>query len=620
MGSQELAAHAPRVLHVGKFFPPAHGGMEVFLANLVAAQRGQGVEAAVLVHGIAQVDDPDWLVRVPVQVQLVYAPIALGFRAALARAIDRFAPDILHLHMPNASVFWALTLPAARALPWLVHWHADVVASRIRPALALAYRVYRPFEQAVLARAERIVATSPPYLQASAPLAPWRAACAVVPLGIALEVDGLAAASVPARPDRPLQLLAIGRLAYYKGFETLVRAVSPLEGVVLVIAGAGECEAELRALAHALAPAGRPSPVRFAGAVEEAEKQGLLQDCDLLCLPSRERTEAFGMVLLEAMRSAKPCLVSELAGSGMPWLVRESGAGWTAPVDDAPAWRDAIVAIAAQPDERRRRGLAGLAAVQRMFSARACARALGAHYRSMVPELSPAAVPGRLLIVIPARDEAATIGAVVHAVRAAGWPDVLVVDDQSQDGTGALAAEAGARVLRPVLPMGAWGAMQTGLRYGLARGYDAVVTMDADGQHEVGEIPLLLAACARADLVIGAYPERASVARQIAWHWFRRLAGFELRDLTSGFRYYGGSAMRLLASSEATLLDYQDLGTLLMLRRAGLRIEEVPVSMNLRAVGKSRIFHSWPSVGRYMAVTTLMCLARRPLRLARSNA
>ncbi|HVR51759.1 MAG TPA: glycosyltransferase, partial [Pseudorhodoferax sp.] len=598
-----MAARTPRVLHVGKFFPPVHGGMEVFLADLVAAQRRQGVEAAVLVHGIAQADDPDWLLRVPVQVQLVYAPIALGFRAALARAIERFKPDLLHLHMPNASVFWALTLPAARALPWLVHWHADVVASRIRPALALAYRVYRPFEQAVLARAERIVATSPPYLQASVPLAPWRAACVVVPLGIALQAKAAIDSSAP-RPGRPLQLLAIGRLAYYKGFETLIRAVSPLEDVVLVIAGAGECEAELRALAQTLAPAGRPSPVHFAGAVGEAEKQQLLQDCDLLCLPSRERTEAFGMVLLEAMRSAKPCLVSELAGSGMPWLVRESGAGWTALVDDAPAWRDAIVAIAAQPEERRRRGLAGLAAVQRMFSARACALALGAHYRSMVSEQLPAAVPGRLLIVIPARDEAATIGTVVHTVRAAGWLDVLVVDDQSQDGTGDLAAAAGARVLRPVLSVGAWGAMQTGLRYGLAHGYEAVVTMDADGQHEVGEIPLLLASRARAELVIGAYPERASVARQIAWHWFRRLAGFELRDLTSGFRYYGQRAMRLLASSEATLLDYQDLGTLLMLRRAGLRIEEVPVSMNLRAVGKSRIFHSWPSVGRYMAVTT----------------
>jgi hypothetical protein len=83
-----------------------------------------------------------------------------------------------------------------------------------------------------------------------------------------------------------------------------------------------------------------------------------------------------------------------------------------------------------------------------------------------------------------------------------------------------------------------------------------------------------------------------------------------LRDLTSGFRLYNAEAMQVLASREATLLDYQDLGALLLVRRAGLRIVEVPVSMNLRAVGKSRIFNSWFSVAKYMAATTLLCLAR----------
>ena len=72
--------------------------------------------------------------------------------------------------------------------------------------------------------------------------------------------------------------------------------------------------------------------------------------------------------------------------------------------------------------------------------------------------------------------------------------------------------------------------------------------------------------------------------------------------------------MRVLASEEATLLDYQDVGTLLMVRRAGLRIIEVPVEMKRRAVGKSRIFNSWLGVGRYMALTTLLCLSRWRVR------
>ena len=110
--------------------------------------------------------------------------------------------------------------------------------------------------------------------------------------------------------------------------------------------------------------------------------------------------------------------------------------------------------------------------------------------------------------------------------------------------------------------------------------------------------------------MIGAFPERASKLRKMAWQWFRHLAGFNLRDLTSGFRLYNREAMAVLASREASLLDYQDLGALLLVRRAGLQIEEVPVSMNVRSAGTSRIFHSWLSVARYMAATTLLCLAR----------
>ena len=224
-----------------------------------------------------------------------------------------------------------------------------------------------------------------------------------------------------------------------------------------------------------------------------------------------------------------------------------------------------------------------------------------------------------MLIVIPARNEAATIGALLQHLHAAGWHDVLVINDHSSDDTGAIARAQGAHVLEPVLPMGAWGGMQAGIRYGLSRGYQAVITMDADGQHEVAELPALMQARGQADVVIGAFPERASRLRQIAWGWFRRLAGFELRDLTSGFRLYNRDAMALLASREATLLDYQDLGALLLVRRAGLSITEVPVSMNLRMVGQSRIFNSWFSVGKYMAATTLLCMARWQVRAPRTR-
>lgn len=598
-----------RVLHVGKFYPPAHGGMEVFLADLVAAQRAQGIDAAVIVHGERQRDDPDWLLRVPVQAQLIYAPIALGFRPALARAIERFRPDLLHLHMPNNAVFWALTLPAAGRLPWVVHWHADVVQTRMRAALRLAYGLYRPFEQAVLERAERIVATSPPYLAASEPLQPWRHKCAVVPLGLA--ADGAAAAGGPAADGGPpLRLLAIGRLAYYKGFDTLIRAVAAMRDVELQIAGDGELRGELEALVRRLTPPGAAPAVRLLGAVDDDSKHRLLRECDVVCLPSCERTEAFGVVLLEAMKHGRPCIASDLRGSGMPWLVAEAGAGVLAPVNDTAGWQRAIGRLQADAALRRRLGEAGRRAFVERFSIDACARGIAAVYRLCLPADEPRGRAPRQLIVIPARDEAPTIGRLVEQLFASGRRDVLVVDDQSSDGTGEAARAAGAMVMRPVLGVGAWGATQAGIRLALARGYDSVITMDADGQHEVEQIPVLLARRRAADVVIGAAPERASRLRHIAWWWFRRLSGFELRDLTSGFRYYSRAAMELMASREATLLDYQDLGALLLVSRAGLRIEEVPVTMSPRAVGQSRVFRSWFSVARYMAVTTLLCLSR----------
>jgi glycosyltransferase involved in cell wall biosynthesis len=263
------------------------------------------------------------------------------------------------------------------------------------------------------------------------------------------------------------------------------------------------------------------------------------------------------------------------------------------------------------PALRRRLAEAGRRAFVERFSIDACASRIAAVYRLCLPaeEERTDAVP-RTLIVIPARDEAPTIGAVVTQLRASGWNDVLVVDDQSSDGTADVARAAGAMVTRPVLAVGAWGATQAGIRLALARGYESVITMDADGQHEVAQIPALLSRRHDAQVVIGAHPERASRLRHLAWWWFRRLTGFELRDLTSGFRYYGRAAMALMASREATLLDYQDLGALLLLSRAGLRIVEVPVSMSPRAVGHSRVFRSWFSVCRYMAVTTLLCLSR----------
>ncbi|MGE5094787.1 MAG: glycosyltransferase [Betaproteobacteria bacterium] len=622
-----------RILHVGKYFPPTPGGMERFLGDLVAAQREAGHEVAVLVHDDGRREaagDPPWVMRCPVWMRLIFAPISPAFPWWLARAIRRFRPEILHLHMPNVAPFWALMLPSARAIPWVVHWHSDVEVSQV--AVRLAYPHYQLFERAVLDRAEAIIVTSRAYLEASKPLAEWRDKCHVVPLGVdparlpPVDRDRAASAWQP----HALRLLAAGRLTYYKGFDTLVRAVIGMEGVQLAIVGEGEERARLEAI---LQGAGRPSHIRLVGEVDDATLQGLMGSCDVFCLPSRERTEAFGIVLMEAMRYARPLLVSSLYGSGVNWVARDGQNAVVVPPGDVAAWRRGIEALAASPARRQLLGYLGHERFVRELGIEAVERriqdiyatALVAHGaetrpapmrspRFAAPRAANAGIPRgdqRLLVIIPALNEADCIGAVITQARSHGAVDVLVVDDGSTDETASVALLSGATVLRAPLWQGAWGAIQTGIRYAVRHGYSAVVTMDADGQHEPAYLPRLIEAGDRgANVVIAACPSRGSRLRHLAWSYFRLLTGFEFDDLTSGFRYYDAKACRLLARREATLLDYQDVGVLLLLRHARLRIAEVPVAMNPRRYGASRVFSSWWTVAHYMAETSLLCLAR----------
>ena len=608
-----------RILHIGKYYPPVPGGMERFLGDLAEAQRKARHDVMVLVHGVrgqGTAQDPPWLLRCPVWLKLIFAPISPQFPFWLARAIRQHQPDVLHIHMPNLSAFWALLVPAARQIPWVVHWHSDVVPTTHKLALRLAYPHYRIFERAVLEHADAIVVTSDTYLQASAPLRPWRHKCHVIPLG----VDPARLPEMPPQAGDALwqgtgmRVLAIGRLSYYKGFETLIEAMAGVEGMELLLVGEGE---ERPRLQRQLDRLGNPAWIRLLGECDDATCQRLFASCDVFCLPSRERTEAFGIVLMEAMRYGKPLVVSRIEGSGVTWVANDGVNARMASPEDAEELRRILIDLAHDEDSRSQLGQAGYKRFLDTFDIQRVVKNLSNLYFSLLPDSSMQVRLDRPLVVIPALNEAESIATVITQILAIGIFDVLVVDDNSTDDTSGIATRAGAKAVRAPLSQGAWGAMQTGIRYAVRNGYSGVITMDADGQHESAYLPELVAMGERYDVVIGACPERGSALRKVAWSYFRVLTGFSYQDLTSGFRYYNRKACTLLAEEEATLLDYQDIGVLLLLHKAGLTIREIPVSMKPRQNGASRVFSSWWTVAHYMIETTLLCLARwnkKPLR------
>jgi dolichol-phosphate mannosyltransferase len=213
---------------------------------------------------------------------------------------------------------------------------------------------------------------------------------------------------------------------------------------------------------------------------------------------------------------------------------------------------------------------------------------------------------GRLLVVMPTYNEAATVRKVVERVRAAvPAADVLIVDDSSPDGTGEIAdslaqLDSHVHTLHRARKEGLGKAYVAGFRWGLERDFDTLVEMDADGSHQPEELPNLLAALRDADLVLGS--RYVAGGRVVDWPWRRELLsrggntysrialGVPLRDSTGGYRAYRASALRRLELATVASAGYcfqVDLAWRAV--RSGLRVAEVPITFVERTEGASKM-------------------------------
>ena len=206
----------------------------------------------------------------------------------------------------------------------------------------------------------------------------------------------------------------------------------------------------------------------------------------------------------------------------------------------------------------------------------------------------------RYLAVVPAYNEAATVAGVVRSIQEhAPDFDVVVIDDGSTDATAELAESAGARVVRLPFNLGIGGAVQAGFTYASEHGYDYLVQVDGDGQHdprEIGKLIEAMAADPSLDMVCGSrfiqdfqYP--APISRRTGIHLFAfllsRIVGQRVTDPTSGFRLYNRRAIELFAADYPH--DYPEVEAVLMLHHHRLKMREWPVRMFVRGGGQSSI-------------------------------
>ncbi|MBW3658881.1 MAG: polyprenol monophosphomannose synthase [Actinobacteria bacterium] len=214
--------------------------------------------------------------------------------------------------------------------------------------------------------------------------------------------------------------------------------------------------------------------------------------------------------------------------------------------------------------------------------------------------------PSRVLVVVPTYNERETLPEVIARTLAAPVDvDLLIVDDGSPDGTGELADEAAARderisVLHRPGKGGLGAAYRAGLGWGLERGYDVLVEMDADLSHDPGQLPALVAATERSDLVIGSryvpgghienWPRRRLALSAGGNRYVRMVTGMPVRDATSGYRAYRAPVLEAIGLADLRSDGYSfQLETALLTWREGFLVEEVPITFVERRAGASKI-------------------------------
>jgi len=386
------------------------------MRDAMVALRERGIESAALVHrhSLSLKTEKEsfeanghqfQLVRTAMWARLLFTPISPSFPWHLRQMIKSGKPDVLHLHLPNPSAFWALALPSARQIPWVVHWHADVITSAQDWKMKLFYKFYQPFERVLLKRAKTIVATSEPYRDSSQPLQKWHSKCQVVPLGVDTKrfnpeepVEGAPLweerprSEAPLPPSPQLQVLAVGRLTYYKGFAYLIEAAAQAQDIHINLVGAGDQAEQLRALTASLKLQDR---VTFHGVLSDPDLAQKMAECDCLCLPSIERTEAFGMVLLEAMYFGKATVISDVDGSGMGWVVDDGITGIKVEPANADALASALKQLATNREELADMGRRGKEKFDRQFEIGHAVEDLENIYQNITRgQMDPGSSPG----------------------------------------------------------------------------------------------------------------------------------------------------------------------------------------------------------------------------------
>ncbi len=355
-----------KILHVYKDFSPVVGGIENHIGDLAREQASLGHAVSVLVTAPVKrrtetIEDGVRVVRVPRLGVVASTPLSPWLFLALAGE----SPDVTHLHFPYPPGEVAQLL-LRRGTATVLTYHSDIV--RQRGLLTL----YHPLLLALLARVDLVLATSEPYVRSSPYLRRVVHKTVVAPLGIAHQrfdppppgaITAMRARMGAGAADPRPVILSVGRLRYYKGLDVAIRAMRDVDAR-LVLAGTGPMEATWRELARSV---GVEERVRFLGEIDDADLPACYHAADIYVSSATQRSEAFGISILEAMACGKPIVSTEL-GTGTSFVNLDQQTGLVVPPGDPAELAAALRQLLGSPETAARFGRAARARVEAEFT------------------------------------------------------------------------------------------------------------------------------------------------------------------------------------------------------------------------------------------------------------
>ena len=367
-----------KVLHFFKtYWPDNFGGIERTIASIAKATAELGVDTTVLSLSSKPSQGSESFaghrsVKARLDLHIASTGLSADVFAKFAREAAR--ADVIHYHFPWP--FMDLVHFAVRHhKPSVVTYHSDIVKQR-----ALK-RLYTPLMGRFLTSVDRIVATSPIYAATSPVLPQFRNKTEIIPIGLderTYPKPSLAAVDRwRQRFVRPFFLFA-GVLRYYKGLDILIRSAEQVQADIVIL-GAGPMERELKRQAASL----KATNIYFVGPVDELDKMALHAASQGFVFPSNQRSEAFGLSLLEAAMAAKPMISTEL-GTGTSYINIDQQTGIVVAPNDPDALAAAMNRIVASPDKAMQWGWAARQRFDNLFTAERMGTSYEAIYRSIV--------------------------------------------------------------------------------------------------------------------------------------------------------------------------------------------------------------------------------------------